>query len=155
MERFELIRELESVDGSAAVASSGVLIDDEERDSYVLKQSLRRLPVLTLEASSGTEGLRGRTKHKPGIIFLDLGMPDLTGFEVLEKLKESPDLAGIQVVIVTSRALTQAERDQLQRRAMAIVGKDKLESTDFAELIRRAHTGKEPASNSCWRTGTM
>jgi CheY-like chemotaxis protein len=96
------------------------------------------LPLLILEAHGGTEGIRSAQNHKPDFIFLDLTMPGMTGFEVLEELKQTPETAEIPVAIVTSRILTQAEREVLQQKAVAILAKDNLESTDFAEMFRRA-----------------
>jgi two-component system KDP operon response regulator KdpE len=60
-----------------------LIIDDEEQDRYLVKQRLRNLPLLVREA---TEELKRRAacKHKPDVILLDLGMADLSGFEVLE-----------------------------------------------------------------------
>jgi CheY-like chemotaxis protein len=137
IERGDLIRELRALTGQPALLQV-LLIDDEERDRYILKQRLRDLPLLILEAHGGTEGIRSAQNHKPDFIFLDLTMPGMTGFEVLEELKQTPETAEIPVAIVTSRILTQAEREVLQQKAVAILAKDNLESTDFAEMFRRA-----------------
>jgi signal transduction histidine kinase/CheY-like chemotaxis protein len=133
----ELIRNLRDVTGQRPL-DEALIIDDEERARYVLKQKLRDLPLLVMEASSGSEGIRSACKNKPSIIFLDLGMPDLTGFQVLETLKNEPSVADTPVVIVTSRALTGSERALLSQRASAIVDKANLEHTDFVAMIRHA-----------------
>jgi hypothetical protein len=57
---------------------------------------------------------------------------------VLEPLTKEPTTAEIPVVVVTSRALTVAERDLILQRVVAIVGKGNLEQTDFDEVLRRA-----------------
>jgi CheY-like chemotaxis protein len=69
---------------------------------------------------------------------LDLTMPGMTGFEAIAQLKEEPLTAKIPVVIVTSQMLSVAQRDELMRNAIAIVGKDALDHTDMPELLRRA-----------------
>jgi len=143
IERSELIRELRSLTGQPPMAQV-LIIDDEERDRYLLRQKLRNLPLLVIEAASGTEGIRAACKHRPDVIFLDLGMADLSGFEVLERLKKEPATAEIPVVVVTSRVLTGSEREEIMQRAVEIVGKGNLEETDFDEVLRRATNERIP-----------
>jgi CheY-like chemotaxis protein len=146
IDRFELITELRAVTGQQP-GGRVLIIDDEERDRYVLKQKLRHLPLLIVEAATGMEGFRKACNYKPNLIFLDIGMPDLSGFEVLENLKAEPHLAAIPVVIVTSQVLTDSERNELAKNAIAIVSKENLEHTDFADVLQRAtNEGLLPAS---------
>ena len=140
IERAELIKELKSLTGQPPMMEV-LIIDDEERDRYLVKQRLRNLPLLVREATSGTEGIRAACKHKPDVILLDLGMADLSGFEVLERLKRDAATAEIPVVVITSRVLTVPEREEIMRRAVLIVGKGNLENTDFDDVIRRATKG--------------
>jgi signal transduction histidine kinase/CheY-like chemotaxis protein len=137
--RSTLIEELRGLTGQGPEPRV-LIIDDEERDRYLLKQKLKHLPLSITEASNGTEGVRLACKDRPNLIFLDLVMPDLTGFQVLEKLK-ARDVAEIPVIVVTSRILTDSDRDELLQRASAIVGKQDLEQADFGELLRRAMSG--------------
>jgi CheY-like chemotaxis protein len=78
IERSELIRELRSLTGQPPMAQV-LIIDDEERDRYLLRQKLRNLPLLVVEAASGMEGIQAACKHRTDVIFLDLGMADLSG----------------------------------------------------------------------------
>ena len=99
-----------------------------------------------IEAASGTEGIRMACKHRPDVIFLDLGMADLSGFEVLERLKKEPSTAEIPVVVVTSRVLTGPEREEIMQRAVEIVGKGNLEKQISTKCPSR-HQGKDSARN--------
>jgi signal transduction histidine kinase/CheY-like chemotaxis protein len=100
-----------------------LIIDDEEADRYVLRSVLRELPFGVAEANSGEEGLRLAREAHPDAIILDLVMPGLTGFEVLERLKEDPVTADIPVIVVTSKMLDVADHRQLASRAAAILSK--------------------------------
>ena len=91
-----------------------------------------------MEASTGAEGISSARRHKPDLIFLDLAMPDMDGFEVLERLKGEPLVAATPVVVVTSRDLTARDRSLLLQSASAIVDKGSLEATDFMDVIREA-----------------
>jgi CheY-like chemotaxis protein len=141
-----LVQELRALTGQPPL-SQILIVDDEERDRYILKQKLKNLPLLVTEARNGTEGLRFAVERKPDLIFLDLWMPDLTGSEVLDTLNQDPATAGIPVVIITSQALMEAERSQLGRRAVAIVDKERLNKTDFSDLVSRAIKPQAIAGN--------
>lgn len=130
----DLIRELKMLTGKI-MTSKVLIIDDQERDRYLLKQRLGDLPLLIMEAPGGIEGLR-LAAEKPDAIFLDLSMPGMSGFEVLEKLKNEDATATIPVIIVTSLILSDAESQKLSEHAVVVVQKDRLEQTDFAELLR-------------------
>jgi CheY-like chemotaxis protein len=94
-----------------------------------------------LEAGGGIEGLRVARESKPQLIILDLSMPDMSGFEVLETLKSDRQTRDIPVVIYTSQALESHERDRLQA-AVDIVPKEpksrELSEARFAEALARA-----------------
>jgi CheY-like chemotaxis protein len=143
IERAQLIKELKSLTGQPRMVEV-LIIDDQERDRYLVKQRLRNLPLLVMEATSGTEGILAACKHKPDVILLDLGMADLSGFEVLERLKNEAAATEIPVVVITSRVLTAPEREEIMRKAVMIVGKGNLENTDFDEVMRLATNGGFP-----------
>lgn len=122
IDRAWLLEQLQRI--SSARREPGVLvIDDDEIARYLLKNALAptRLPVA--EAPNGTEGLRRAHEEKPSAIILDLGMPELDGFTVLEKLKADPETRDIPVIIHTARLLSEAERLRLAAAA-AIIPKE-------------------------------
>jgi signal transduction histidine kinase/DNA-binding response OmpR family regulator len=135
VERGVLLRELNAL--TAVPASTRVLIiDDLELDRYLLKQHFKKLPLSILEESSGADGIEKARESLPDIIFLDLTMPDMTGFEVVDELKRKSETRRIPVVIVTSRALSQPERNRLVPECFAIVDKASLSNSSGAEAIR-------------------
>ncbi len=66
-----------------------VLADDEELARRVLKEHLRREPDIEIvaEAADGFEAVKAVNEHKPDLLFLDVQMPKLDGFEVLELIE--------------------------------------------------------------------
>ncbi|HMB03512.1 MAG TPA: ATP-binding protein, partial [Isosphaeraceae bacterium] len=82
-----------------------LVVDDYEVDRYVLHAPLAELGYRVIEAEDGHEALRRAREDRPQAIFLDLIMPDLTGFEVLERLKSDPETATIPVIIHSSKVL--------------------------------------------------
>ena len=130
-------------DPSAPVPSSAgkgpvLVVDDDEIARYLLRNLLDALRLPVIEASGGREGLQRAVADRPSVIFLDLSMPDLSGFEVLERLKTEPQTKDIPVVIYTSRALGEGEQQSLSGRTVAVLSKGTGETREAAVRAVRA-----------------
>jgi CheY-like chemotaxis protein/two-component sensor histidine kinase len=134
VERASLLERLTELTGTKSI----LIIDDDERDRYLLKQHLRESDLVVREASDGAEGIREAVKERPHAIILDLSMPGMGGFEVLDALKTGAATKDIPVVICTSRLLTEQERIQLEGKTVAILSKEGYGQPEIAEAIRRA-----------------
>ncbi len=71
---------------------TAVIIDDEPLARSVVIEYLQAFPqiIVAAECSDGFEGLKAIQQHKPGIIFLDIQMPKINGFEMLELIEDAP-----------------------------------------------------------------
>ncbi len=101
-----------------------LIIDDDDRDRYLLKHRLRECGMPITEASSGKEGIAKAIELRPKIIFLDLTMPGMNGTEVLKALKADSRTESIPVVIHTSMPLSEEEQRLLKERAAGVLFKD-------------------------------
>ncbi len=110
-----------------------VIIDDDEAARYVLRRRLGSA-FSVVEASSGRAGIEATRALMPDVVFLDLRMPGLSGFEVLVLLAAEPALARIPVIIFTSQSVTDGERQRLQG-ARAILDKAKLSEEGEPTLL--------------------
>src|SRR6185436_18479683 len=72
--------------------SKVVIIDDEMLARSIVKEYLQKHPQLELmqECSDGFEGLKAIQQHQPDLIFLDIQMPKINGFEMLELIDQPP-----------------------------------------------------------------
>jgi len=122
VERRWLLDQLRRVTGQPAIRRV-LVVDDDEVSRYLMRRLLDDLPCVISEASTGAEGLRQARQDPPDAILLDLGMPDLTGGEVMERLRADAATAAVPIVIVTSKPLEEAERERLLRHALAVVDK--------------------------------
>lgn len=120
-----------------------VIIDDEAPAREVIKNYLKKYDYLTIKAEceNGFEGIKAIQEFKPDIIFLDIQMPKITGFEMLELLQKKP-------VIVFSTAY-----DQYALKAFEVSAADYLlkpySRERFDEAMNRALTltNDKPASD--------
>jgi len=124
-----------------------LIIDDEAAARYILAKLMENEPINVREASNGPEGLRLAREIAPVAIFLDLDMPEVSGFEVLKQLKADSSLRNIPVAIVTSFILTDSERRQLESQTCAIIGKSELSRARIEELLASV-LGESPELNA-------
>ncbi|MBM3302276.1 MAG: response regulator, partial [Deltaproteobacteria bacterium] len=117
--RTDLLKKLNKLPSTKKL----LIIDDEEVSRYILRGLLAGTPYELIEARSGEEGLAKALSEKPDVITLDLMMPQMSGFEVLTRLKADPRTAHIPVIIVTSKKLDDEEHKELAKSASAILSK--------------------------------
>ncbi|MBN2004941.1 MAG: GAF domain-containing protein [Anaerolineae bacterium] len=100
-----------------------LVIDDNADDRKLLHRILSDVGYQVMEASGGAEGVSLIHTSPPSLIILDLMMPDVDGFAVLENLKTNTATCRIPVVVVTAKELTQSEKDMLHQRVEALLQK--------------------------------
>jgi CheY-like chemotaxis protein len=100
-----------------------LLIDDDEVSRYLLRGLLADTRYGVLEAPSGVDGMERAREARPEAIILDVVMPEMDGYTVLEELKRDTELRRIPVIVYTSKLLTATERARLSD-AVAIVPKE-------------------------------
>ena len=130
VDRVWLLNQLRSVSVSNRQRQV-LVIDDDETSRYLLESLLAGSSCSLVQARGGIEGLRMAQQSKPGAIILDLGMPDLSGFEVLEKLKANADTSGVPVIVHTSQVLDHDDRARLSN-AIDVIPKSIMGSREEA-----------------------
>jgi signal transduction histidine kinase len=127
---------LASTQASTPMALDRVLIiDDNEIERYALRQFLATSRYEVIEATGGYDGLRLARQARPDVIFLDLMMPDIHGFEVLKMLKAIEDTRGIPVVLFTSQR--PEHDDERSAAADALLLKNELSRDTVTSTIQR------------------
>ena len=101
---------------------SVLVIDDDLPLRGMLAAALRQAGFQVLLAGDGAEGHRALTIHKPDVIILDLAMPNMNGWDFLQKLKETGYL-GARPIIVLSAHLRVEPQAILQMGVAAILPK--------------------------------
>ena len=110
-----------------------LLIEDDQNIASFLNAALKGTDYVLAHATSGSEGLNLASTSQPGVILLDLGLPDMNGFEVLRRLRTWSNLP---VIVVSAR---RSEQDKVTALNL---GADDYVSKPFGtdELLARIRT---------------
>ena len=101
-----------------------LVVDDEPSALQLLKRILVAQPQYNvLEASGGAQALDVVQNDKPDLLLLDLMMPEIDGFTVLETLKANPATRDIPVIVVTAKEITAEDRERLNGKMAALYNK--------------------------------
>jgi len=101
-----------------------LVIEDNggERDSIV--ELLSHDDIEIVAVGTGREALGALRERRYDCCVVDLRLPDMSGFELLDKLRAEPELEEIPIVVFTGKELSQAEEAQLRAVAKSVVLKD-------------------------------
>jgi len=115
-----------------------LVVDDDPAAVELIAVRLADLEVNVERAYSGREGLAAARRMPPDLIVLDLMMPDVSGFDVVEELRRHEATARTPIMILTSMQLTAEERQKLNGHVTAVLAKTELELDHFRAEIQRA-----------------
>jgi two-component system cell cycle response regulator len=111
----------------AAPTSAGdrtvLYIEDSRPNALLVGRTLRLRGIRMLDAHTGAEGIRLAREEGPGLVLLDLRLPDLDGTVVLQRLREDPATAGIPVVVVSGGVETETAEKLRAAGVFAFLGK--------------------------------
>jgi len=114
-----------------------LVVDDDPTIRESIRRMLGREAWNVIEAENGRAALERVAEQEPGLIVLDLMMPEMDGFEFLERLSENEAWRGIPVVVVTAKDLTLSERQILNERAQRVVQKGSFSGTELVREVGR------------------
>ena len=114
-----------------------VAIDDDPVDLDLLEAVLAPEGWDVLRASGGEEGVRVVRRVRPAVVVLDLLMPDVDGFDVVERLRADPLVDDVPIVVLTSKDMTRADHDRLAGQISYIAQKGSLPKVELVDLVDR------------------
>lgn len=113
-----------------------VLVIDDDVDARTrLARILQKGGFSPLEAQNGKEALAVMAMKKPGLIILDLMMPEMSGFEFIVELQGNKEWASIPVIVLTAKDLSLQDRNRLQGQVQEIVQKTGQSLEEFVQAI--------------------
>jgi len=120
---------------------SALVVDDEAEARDLLRRLLESDGWLVETAANGRLAIDKLKVARPGVILLDLMMPEMDGFQFVDELWKQPDWCDIPIVVVTAKDLTPEERLRLNGHVGIVLQKGAYQSE---ELLRE--TGRLVAS---------
>jgi two-component system, HptB-dependent secretion and biofilm response regulator len=82
--------------------ATALIVDDEMTNRLILKSLLKKLGYITMEAVNGIEAVQMFGEHSPSIIFMDVMMPEMDGYEATRLIKESAGNKFIPIIFLTA-----------------------------------------------------
>jgi twitching motility two-component system response regulator PilH len=80
-----------------------LIVDDSPTEVHVMQKALERHGYKTAAAENGAEGIRKAREMKPDLIFMDVVMPGVNGFQATRTLANDPDTRAIPIIMVTTK----------------------------------------------------
>ena len=129
-----------------------LLVDDDPVHRERVRAWLEGRQWSVREAANGREALTRLQDDKPDVILLDLMMPEMDGFQVVDALQEEADWRDIPVIVVTARDLDREDRERLNSGVQSVLVKEAFRPADLVERIRRLVQAGQPASSGAGAT---
>jgi threonine synthase len=119
---------------------SVAIIEDDPKATLLLRRILQTQGEYRIfEAHDGVEGIELVCRERPDIILLDLMMPGMDGFEVLEALKANEEVSDVPVIVLTAKELTAAEQERLSGQIEMLMQKGSFTHEELVEeILKRA-----------------
>jgi GAF domain-containing protein/DNA-binding response OmpR family regulator len=100
-----------------------LVVDDDPNIAEMLRQTLSEEDFVLASAEDGEAGLRAIEARRPDVILLDLMMPKLDGFGVIERLRLDPELRNIPIVVISAKDLSEEESKTLKESVAFVMKK--------------------------------
>ena len=91
-----------------------IIVDDKINNRLILKEMLERVGFVTIEAENGLEALERTKEFKPEIVFMDIKMPVMDGYEAVKLIKADESIKNIPVFALTASAFKHDEKSILK-----------------------------------------
>ncbi|HEY5490953.1 MAG TPA: response regulator, partial [Gemmatimonadaceae bacterium] len=135
---YETLAELGLVPLQPGQTLRVLVADDDPKAVELIAVRVLGLGGTVLRAYGGREAIEAARLHLPDLIVLDLLMPEVNGFDVMEALQGHRDTAAIPVLIVTAKQITSEDRAQLSGHVATILEKGNFDADRFVDEVRRA-----------------
>lgn len=114
-----------------------VIVEDTTEARRLIRRILQSQGNFTiLEATNGREGLELIQRELPDLIILDLMMPEMDGFTVIEALRAKQETATIPVIVATAKELTPDEKNRLGGQIQSLMQKGDFLNDEFLEEVK-------------------
>jgi CheY-like chemotaxis protein/anti-sigma regulatory factor (Ser/Thr protein kinase) len=128
-----------------------VVIDDNESSCSLVRAVLEPEGYQVRCASGGEEGLQLVRDTRPDVVLLDLLMPHMDGFEVIDRVRADPATADVPIVVLSAKTMTSDDIERLRGQISFLARKGETDAARLTELVRRAADVPRPRSETAWQ----
>lgn len=82
-----------------------LLIEDNQFNREIASLSLKKAGFVVIEAENGREGLEALQAERPDLVVLDLSLPDISGWDIIKKIREDESSPPVPVIVLTAHAM--------------------------------------------------
>lgn len=118
-----------------------LIIEDDPLMSRMYQKIFTFEKYEVVMAKDGQEGLDLARSEKPTVVLLDVMMPKMNGFQVLEKLKSDPDTKAMPIIMLTNLAGEQDAETALAKGAVKYIVKSEYEPKQVADMVSEIIAG--------------
>jgi signal transduction histidine kinase/DNA-binding response OmpR family regulator len=140
-DRSALVSSLKRAGVAPGEQSTVLVVDDDPGSRQLMAATLGQLGYATDCVPSGETGLRSAREKPPRAVVLDLMMPEMDGFQFLERFRQLPDCRRVPVIVWTVKNLTVDEFVHLRATTQGVVAKDHESATMLVEELSSFITG--------------
>lgn len=115
-----------------------LIIEDDIKALEITEDALLNAGYTALKAFDGKGGIEAVKREAPDLIVLDLMMPGMSGFEVIDLLHTDVATRGIPIVVLTAMSLSQKDKERLEHRAQVIIEKGGITKKEFIRALEKA-----------------
>ncbi|HET9441143.1 MAG TPA: response regulator, partial [Longimicrobiales bacterium] len=124
-----------------------LIVDDDPTAVELVATSMKDFAgISVLRAYGGQQAIEMARQELPDLILLDLLMPEVSGFDVVDALRERADTADISIIVLTAKHLTTDDRDKLNGFVTTVLEKHDFDRNRFTAEVRRAMSRRQLAS---------
>jgi len=142
-ELFDALGDLGLLPLSHGQTLTVLVVDDDPKAVEFIAINIMAMAGTVLRAYGGREAIEIARRKLPDVILLDLMMPKVSGFDVVEALNAQPDTARIPIVVVTAKHITAEDRATLHGHVATIMDKAEFDAARFMAEVRRALSGRK------------
>ena len=113
-----------------------LIVDDDATQRDLLKRTLEKDGWETIRAHNGRAALDAVRTRTPSIIILDLMMPEMDGFELINTLRKNPETREIPVVVLTAMDLSNADREMLSNNTTEVLKKGASSREEVLKIVK-------------------
>jgi len=114
-----------------------LVVDDERANRDWLTEVLEPAGFGVIPAAGGREAIELARSRQPDLVLLDLMMPEVSGFDVVEALRSEESTSAMPIMILTAKDLTDADKRQLNGRVSNILQRGSTGASDLVSMLRR------------------